>query len=53
MQLHPLQHDFLRNRSCTTQLLSVFNAISQNLDKNTQTEVIYLDLAKDFDSVDH
>ena len=48
-----LQHDFLRNRSCTTQLLSVFNAISQKLDKNTQTEVIYLDLAKDFDSVDH
>ena len=47
-----LQHDFLQNRFCTTQLLSV-NAISQNLDQNTQTEVIYLDLAKAFDSVDH
>ena len=47
-----LQHVFLRNRFCTTQLLSV-NAISQNLDKNIQTEVIYLDLAKAFDSVDH
>ena len=43
---------FLRNRFCATQLLSV-NAISQNLDKNIQTEVIYLDLAKAFDSVDH
>ena len=50
--ISPLQHGFLRYRLCTTQLLSV-NAISQNLDKNIQTEVIYLDLAKAFDSVDH
>ena len=35
--ISPLQHGFSRNRSCTTQLLSVFNAISQNLDKNIQT----------------
>ena len=49
--ISPLQHGFLRNRFCTTQLLSV-NAISRNLDKNIQTEVIYLDLAKAFDSVD-
>ena len=46
----PLQHDL--NRFCTTQLLSS-NAFSQNVDKNIQTEVIYLDLAKAFDSVDH
>ena len=50
--ISPLQHGFLRNRFCTTQLLSV-NDISQNLNKNIQTEVIYLDLAKAFDSVDH
>ena len=30
-----------------------FNAISQNLDKNIETEVIILDLAKAFDSVYH
>ena len=46
----PLQHDL--NRFCTTQLLSS-NAFNQNVDKNIQTEVIYLDLAKAFDSVDH
>ena len=52
--INPLQHGFsLRNRSCTTQLLSVFNAISQKLDKNIETEVIILDLAKAFDSVYH
>ena len=43
---------FLRNRSYTTQLLSVFNANGQNLDKNIQTEVVYLDLVKAFDCVD-
>ena len=37
--ISPLQHGFLRNRFCTTQLLSA-NAFSQNLDKNIQTEVI-------------
>ena len=44
---------FLRNRSYSTQLLSVFNANSQNLDKNIQTEVVYLDLVKGFDCVEH
>ena len=50
--ISPLQHGFLWNRFCTTQLLSAY-AFSQNLDKNIQTDVIYLDLAKAFDSVDH
>ena len=49
----PLQHGFLRNRSCVTQLLSVLHTIGRNLDKNIQTDVIYLDFAKAFDAVDH
>ncbi len=44
---------FLRNRSCVTQLLSVLHSIGQKLDKNEQTDIVYLDLAKAFDSVDH
>ena len=36
-----------------TQLLSVLNDVGLNLDKNIQTDVIYLDFAKAFDSVDH
>ena len=48
-----LQHGFLRNRSSVTQLLSVLNTIGHSLDKNIQTDVIYLDFAKVFDSVDH
>ena len=31
---------FLQNRSCTTQLLSVFNLAGQNQDKNIQSDVI-------------
>ena len=48
-----LQHGFLKNRSCVTQLLSALHAIGLNLDKNIQTDVVYLDFAKAFDSVDH
>ena len=48
-----LQHGFMKNRSRVTQLLSVLHSIGQNLDKNFQTDVLYLDLAKAFDSVDH
>ena len=47
------QHGFLRKRSCVTQLLSVFHTIGHDLDKNIQTDILYLDFAKAFDSVDH
>ena len=46
------QHGFLKNRSCVTQLLSVLHAIGEALDKNIQSDLIYLDFAKAFDSVD-
>ena len=48
-----LQHRFLKNRSCATQLLLTLHSIGLNLDKNIQTDVVYLDFAKAFDSVDH
>ena len=49
------QHGFLRKHLCvTTQLLSItLHTIGNDLDKNTQTDVLYLDFAKAFDSVDH
>ena len=36
-----------------TQLLSVLHTIGYDLDRNTQTDVLYLDFTKAFDSVDH
>ena len=47
------QDIFLRNSSCVTQLLSLRHSIGYDLDKNTQTDVTYLDFAKAFDSVDY
>ena len=40
-----LQHGFLPNRSCVTQLLPVLHSIGQSLDKNIQRDMIYLDFA--------
>ncbi len=47
------QHGFLRGKSCTSQLLSVLLRISQNLDLGKQTDILYFDIAKAFDTVDH
>ena len=46
-----LQHGFLLNRSCVTQLLSVLHTVGQSLDNNIQSGMIYLDFAKAFDTV--
>ena len=34
-------------------LLSVLHSVGKNLDNNIQTDILYLDFAKAFDSVDH
>ena len=52
-QITKYQHGFLRQRSCVTQLLFLLHDIGKSLDKNIRTDIIYLDFAKAFDSVDH
>ena len=47
------QHGFLRGKSCTGQRLSVLHRISKNLDSGKQTDILYFDIAKAFDTVDH
>ena len=47
------QHGFLHGKSTETQMLSVFDNISEVLDKGGQTDIIYLDFSKAFDSVPH
>ena len=47
-----LKHGFLPNRSCVTQFLSVLHTVGQSLDNNIQSDMIYLDFAKAFDTVD-
>ncbi len=48
-----LQHGFLKGKSTSTQLLSFLNNIISNIDADLQTDIIYLDYAKAFDSVSH
>ena len=47
------QFGFLRGRSTATQLLSTFNDWAKSRSSSIPTDVIFLDLAKAFDSVPH
>ena len=49
----PAQHGFLQGRSTITQLLTFYHEIGQALDKSLQSDIVFLDLAKAFDSVCH
>jgi hypothetical protein len=51
--LTPSQHGFMRGRSTVTNLVCVTQFISDSLDRRGQVDVIYTDVAKAFDSVDH
>jgi hypothetical protein len=47
------QHGFIKGRSCATNLLAVFDAWTESVDKGFPVDSIYLDLAKAFDKVSH
>jgi hypothetical protein len=53
VMINDAQHGFLHGRSCVTQLLTTLHRMGQLLDNNIQTDVIFLDFAKAFNSVDH
>ena len=50
--VNPSQHFFLQNLSCVSQLLSVQHTTGKDLDKNMQTNILYLDFVKAFHSTD-
>ena len=47
------QHGFLSGRSCTTQMIPYTDSLALTLNNKGQTDVIYFDFAKAFDSVNH
>jgi hypothetical protein len=51
--IHPNQHGFMTSKSTTTQLLEFYDNIYNKLENKIQTDVLYLDLSKAFDSVSH
>ena len=50
--LSALQHGFAKYLSCVIQLLQILHEIGRNLDNNIQTDVMDMDFAKAFDTVD-
>ncbi|CAB3981597.1 Hypothetical predicted protein [Paramuricea clavata] len=51
--LYDIQHGFHCNRSYVTQLLNVFHDLGHALDSGNETDLLYLDFGKAFDSVSH
>ena len=49
--LYPFQHGFQKGKSCVTQLIEVFYDIGRALDRKLESDIIYLDFSKAFDSV--
>ena len=47
------QHGFMLKKSCCTQLVTFCDSLALSLNKNIQTNVIYFDFQKAFDSVNH
>ena len=47
------QHGFIAERSCVTQLVEVLDQIGTKLDRGVQVDIIYLDMSKAFDTVNH
>jgi len=45
------QHGFIKNRSCTTNLLEFLEAVLSEIDEGNPVDVIYLDFSKAFDKV--
>lgn len=52
-RLFHLQHSFRVGLSCTTQLLASLHEIGKALDNGYETDIIYLDLTRAFDTVCH
>lgn len=47
------QHGFMQNRSTVTNLMTITQFLCENLDSSKQVDVIYTDISKAFDKVDH
>ena len=51
--ISPYQHGFVKRRSTTTNLLELSSFVIRGFRNNKQTDVIYTDFSKAFDSVNH
>ena len=47
------QHGFMKDRSTTSNLITITEFISESINNNSQVDVIYTDFSKAFDRLDH
>ena len=46
--LDPMQHGFVKNRSCTTQMIPFTNDLAITLNNKSRCDIVYFDFAKAF-----
>ena len=51
--LNPLQHGFRPNHSCQTQLVDFIDEIQRSMNSQQQTDLLFIDFSKAFDTVPH
>ncbi|KAK4831989.1 LOW QUALITY PROTEIN: hypothetical protein QYF61_020372 [Mycteria americana] len=51
--IRPSQHEFMKGRSCLTNLISLYDKMTHLVDDGKAVDFVYLDFSKAFDSVSH
>jgi len=51
--IRPSQHEFMKGRSCLTDLISFYDQVTHLVDEGKAVDVVYLDSSKAFDTVPH
>ena len=51
--IRPIQHGFMKGRSCLPTLFSFYDKVTRLVDEGKAVDVVYLDVSKAFDTTSH